>query len=161
MDSNEIFIKIAERTRQLERVDCFAGTPELSKTEYRLLREVLLEGRKGGKIISSEIARRIGVTRSAISQIVTKLEKENIIKRTPSTTDKKIAYVELTEFAAASFEKRFATANTFMKKVIAVFGEERMQALIAEYDELFRAIEEVKREIKEESNKEGIKAKRC
>lgn len=149
MESNEIFLRLIERARELENMDYYMGQTGLNKTEFRLLREVVLAQQKGGTIISSEIARRIGVTRSAVSQIVTKLEKENIVKRTPSKEDRKIAYVELTGSAKKHFEKMLAEASGFMQRVIAVYGEERMKAFLSEYDELYRAVVQVKKEIKE------------
>ncbi len=149
MKSNEIFLRLIERAREVENMDYYMGQTGLNKTEFRLLREVVFAEQKGETIISSEIARRIGVTRSAVSQIVTKLEKESIVKRTPSMEDKKTAYLGLTDSAKECFEKLLVGVNDFMQRVIAVYGEERMKSFISEYDELYRVIVQVKKENKE------------
>ncbi len=149
MKSSEIFLRLVERAREIENMDYYMGQTGLNKTEFRLLREVVFAQQKGETIISSEIARRIGVTRSAVSQIVTKLETENIVKRTPSMEDKKTAYVELTDSAKNCFEKLLVGVNDFMQRVIAVYGEERMKSFISEYDELYRVIVQVKKENKD------------
>ena len=148
MEINEHFIKLIQTTKELESLDFFMGKAELSTTEFRLLREVILEGRKGREIISSELARRLGITRSAISQIVTKLESKNLVKRTASDTDKKIAYIKLSDFAAETFEKQCVRGNEFIQKVVDIFGEERMHSLCSEYDELYKVFLQVKEECK-------------
>ena len=81
MEINEYLIKSFELMRSLENIDFFDGVTNLSRTEFHLLREVILEAEKGKNIISSELARRLGITRSAVSQIVTKMEQRGIVKR--------------------------------------------------------------------------------
>ena len=101
MEINEYLIKSFELMRSLENVDFFAGVSNLSRTEFHLLREVILEAEKGKNIISSELARRLGITRSAVSQIVTKMEQRGIVNRVSSPTDRKIAYICLSESSMA------------------------------------------------------------
>ena len=90
MEINEYLIKLIQTTKDLECLDFFTGDAQLGKTEFRLLREIVMEGENGGKIISSQLARRLGITRSAVSQIVTKLEKKNIVKRVDSPDRKSV-----------------------------------------------------------------------
>lgn len=148
MEINEYFVKLIQTTKEIENSDCLCEKAELSRTEFRLLREVMLEEKKGGRIISSELARRLGITRSAVSQIVTKLEKEQIVKRTASETDKKIAYVKLSDHALEIFAKKCEAADAFLKKIVERFGIERMQTLMAEFEELFKVMKQVKKEEK-------------
>ena len=156
MEINEILIRLIHTTKEVEGFDFFMGEAELTKTEFRLIREDILERKKGGEIISSELAKRLGVTRSAISQIVMKLENKGIVKRVPSKTDKKIAYVRLSDAAESAFERHCLCANRFMQEVISEFGEERMNNLVAEYDELFRIMDKVKK-----NKAEGKQAEKC
>ncbi len=139
MEINKYLIKLIEAARGLEALDPFMGKSTLTKTEFRLLQEVVMEQEKGRNIISSELARRLGVTRSAVSQIVTKLEKQNIVKRTAAETDRKIAYICLSDYAAAMFLQQCERANAAMEELTEVFGGERLDRFMAEYDELCKA----------------------
>lgn len=150
MEINEYLIKCFQLMRNMENIDFFAGAHELSRTEFRLLREVILEEEKGKNIISSELARRLGITRSAVSQIVTKMEKDGIVTRVDSPTDRKIAYIRLSENARAVFEEQCKEANTTMERIVNAVGEEKVREFFALYDDIYKAIESVMKEISEE-----------
>lgn len=150
MEINEYLIKSFELMRTMENVDFFDGISHLSRTEFRLLREVILEEEKGKHIISSELARRLGVTRSAISQIVTKMENRGIVNRIDSPTDRKIAYICLSDSSRALFEAQCAKANETMRRVVEIYGEDRIKKFFAEYDELHKVVRRVEKERAEE-----------
>ena len=146
MEANEYLVKLFQTIKDMEGLNLFAGVAKISKTEFRLLREIALEREKGRNIISSELARRLGVTRSAVSQIVSELEKENIVVRTDSPTDKKIAYVRFSEHAQEVFEEYCAQGNRIMEKVVAKLGAEKMNRLIEDYNEFLAVLGEVRKE---------------
>ena len=139
MEINKYLVKLIEVAKGLEKLDFFMGKATLSKTEFRLLQEVVIEQEKGNDIISSELARRLGVTRSAVSQIVTKLEEKNIVKRTAAEFDRKIAYIRLSDYAYSMFVKQCEQANAAMEELGKQFGMERLDKFIDEYDELCKA----------------------
>ena len=64
-----------------------------SNTELRLLFEILTAKYEGKRLISTQLAKRLGVTRSAISQIVNRLEEEGVVRRVADDVDRKIAYI--------------------------------------------------------------------
>ena len=130
MEINRYLVKLIEAAKGLEKLDFFMGKATLSKTEFRLLQEV---------VISSELARRLGVTRSAVSQIVTKLEEKDIVKRTAAQFDRKIAYIRLSDYAYSMFVKQCEQANAAMEELGKQFGMERLDKFIDEYDELCKA----------------------
>ena len=135
MEINEHLLKIINLMKAAEDLDLFPVAAQLSQTEFRLLREVILEQEKGGEIISSELARRLKITRSAISQIVKRMESNGIVKRVPAPVDKKIAYVHLSDNALALFEEQCAQANGFMEKVVKTFGEDKFGKMVKLFDE--------------------------
>ena len=145
MEINKYLIKLITAAKGLEQLDLFMGKATLSKTEFRLLQEVVMEQEKGNDIISSELARRLGITRSAISQLVTKLERENIVKRAPSDIDRKIAYIRLSDYATAMFIQQCERANAVMEELEEQFGKERLEGFFAEYDELCNSFCSLKR----------------
>ena len=140
MEFNEYLQKLFSIGKRTEELNFFADAAKLTKTEFRLLREIVAEGEKGKNIISSELARRLGITRSAISQIVTRLEARGNIIRKSSPTDRKIFYVCLSERTYAIYDEQCKQANEIMDLVLADLGEERVQALIAESEEFIAAL---------------------
>lgn len=135
MELNEYLLRIFKIVKDMEDLNLFSDAAKLSKTEFRLVREIILEGERGRNIISSELARRLGITRSAVSQIVTKLEAQDVVKRTASPTDRKIAYVCLSDRANALFEEQCRQANEIMELIVADLGEKKMAKLFDAYDE--------------------------
>ncbi len=150
MEINEYLIKSFELMRSLENVDFFAGVSNLSRTEFHLLREVILEAEKGKNIISSELARRLGITRSAVSQIVTKMEQRGIVNRVSSPTDRKIAYICLSESSMAVFEEQCKQANETMKRIVELYGEDKIRTFFNEYVELRKVVDHVMKEREKE-----------
>ena len=147
MEINEYLIKCFQLMRNMENIDFFAGVHELSRTEFRLLREVILEEEKGKSIISSELARRLGIPRSAVSQIVTKMEKDGVVNRVASPTDRKIAYIKLSNNSRAVFEEQCKEANETMSRTVAEVGEDKAKAFFDLYEEFRKAIDKVMKEI--------------
>ena len=143
MEINEYLFKIIRIAKTAEEINFFPASAKLSQTEFRLLREVLMEQEKGKEIISSELARRLGITRSAVSQIVTKMEKNGIVKRVDSPVDKKFAYVHLTDDTRAVFEAQCEQANATMEKITAAYGEEKLRKLLKQFDEFMETFKKV------------------
>ena len=135
-ETNEYLTQFMQILRKIENLDLFAATAKFSKTEFRILREIVTENERGNQIISSELARRIGVTRSAVSQIVNKMEKEGVIKRAFSPDNKKIAYVQLSERTRGVYEEQC---------------KEKWESFLSECRELSEVYENLKRETIERS----------
>lgn len=140
MTINKYLIKLIETSKGMDRLDFFMGKSSLSKTEFRLLQEVIIARENGKEIISSELARKLRITRSAVSQMVTKLEKQNVVKRVAAENDRKIAYIRLSDFAEQMFLKQCERANCVMEELTAEFGTDRLDRFFAEYDDLCKAI---------------------
>ena len=132
IEINEYLLKLFHLVKDLGDIDFFWGKAKLSRTEFRILWEVANEQCEGRDIISSELARRIGITRSAVSQIVAKLEKNGIVKRVGSEYDRKIAYIRLTADAKETFLQQARQATEFADRVLAEFGKERLDKLLDE-----------------------------
>ncbi len=143
MEINKYLIKLITAAKGLEKLDLFMGKATLSTTEFRLLQEVVIEQEKGQDIISSELARRLGITRSAVSQIVTKLEKANVVQRTASDFDRKIAYIRLSDYARSMFVQQCEQANAAMEELEKRFGKKRLENFFSEYDELCKSFCEI------------------
>lgn len=147
MEINEYLLKFICISKRMEETDLFADAAKLSKTEFRLIREILMEAENGRKIISSELARRLGITRSAVSQIVGKLESRGIVKRTAAPDDRKIAYIELSDHSLAVYEEQCRQANEIMEAVAAKLGKNKMDRLVAGYEEFSKALAEARKKV--------------
>ena len=135
MESGKYLNKLILTVKFLEGIDILPASVNLSQTEFRLIREIVMEREAGNQIISSELARRLNITRSAVSQLVTKLEKRGIVKRTPSPTDHKIFYIVLTDSSLNVFRSMCDEANKLVDRVVEEFGREKTDRLIALYEE--------------------------
>ena len=149
MEINEYLLRFLQAIKDLENLNLFADGAKLSRTEFRLLREVITERENGREIISSELARRLGVTRSAVSQIVTKMEKDGIVQRVAAPDDRKIAFVRLAPCALAAYEAHCRCANALMERVVGELGEEKMNTLVDSYREFMDVLSKVVEEAKQ------------
>ena len=149
MENNEFVAVFMQIVRKIENLDLFAASAKFSKTEFRILREIVMENEKGNEIIASELSRRIGVTRSAISQIVNKMEKDGTVKRVPAPNDKKIAYVRLSERTLAIYEEQCKQADECLSKMVSIYGKDKMDAFIGSCKEIIAIYETVKKELSE------------
>lgn len=153
MEINPHVIKLLQTIKEMENLEFFSENDVLRKTEFRLLQEVIVEGEKGNMLISAELARRLRITRSAVSQIVCKLEARGIVKRIPDEVDRKIAYVQLTDETLALFNRQLVRINKFMERVVKEYGEDRIAELIRSYDEFAAVMKRLQGEMKDEQDK--------
>ena len=130
--------------RMLRDVQVAMGAQQHEKynnTEIRMMNEIVYATGAGERLISTQLADRLGVTRSAISQIVGKLEKDGALRRVPDEVDKKIAYVELTDSMAAKYKTIVDTYSGFVGKVIAHMGVHKMDKFLALAEDFYTAVE--------------------
>ena len=139
MEINQLVTKILNGVREFDSLNFFGGKGRFTQTEFRLLMEIYCEEEKGRSIISAELAHRLGVTRSAVSQIISKLEARDVVKRVASSTDKKIAYIRFSDKAVDALKEQCNRINEIMNKVIEDFGEERLQKMLYDFDEFSAA----------------------
>ncbi len=102
-----------------------------SNTEIRLLFEILSAEYEGKRLISTQLAKVLGVTRSAVSQIVNRLEERGVVKRVADDVDKKIAYIEITEPTMAAYREDLKNCQIFIQRVIDQFGEENFDTMFS------------------------------
>lgn len=155
MEINEYLIRFIQIGKDMENLDLFSDAARLSRTEFRMIREILIERENGKDIISSELARRLGITRSAVSQVVNKLEERGIVKRAAAPDDRKIAYVRLTEHSLAVFYEQCEQANAVMEHISAELGEKKMKEFLALYGEFCDALVKAKSRVAEEQEENG------
>ncbi|MBQ8884963.1 MAG: MarR family transcriptional regulator [Clostridia bacterium] len=118
---------------------------QFNNSEMRLLGEVIMANYEGKRIISTQLAKRLGITRSAVSQMVNKLEARGVVRRVADEIDRKIAYIELSEKAEEAYRKEKEHYCEFIGEVVERFGEEKLDELFRLYNEFFAVLTEMKK----------------
>ena len=135
--SEEYFNDIFAMMRKATNVKLEAKNKTLNGTELRLLSEIIYANSQGERLISTQLAKRLNVTRSAISQIVNSLEKRGIVTRVADTIDRKIAYIELSDYAMDAYNDDKAIMVAHVGRIVEEFGYEKMNTLIGLVDEFY------------------------
>lgn len=144
-ERNELYLaKIYELLKKPEKMELSAYQPTFNNSEMRLLGEIIKERTENRKIISTALAKRLGVTRSAVSQMVNKLEARGLLVRTPAASDKKIAYVELSAYAEKLYEEEHKRCCDFMGDAIDAYGKEKLDTMLSLYDEFLNLVLDLK-----------------
>lgn len=110
-------------------------------TEIRLISEILNAKYIGKRLISTQLAKRLDVTRSAISQIVNRLEKQGVLKRVADEVDRKIAYIELTDEAFEAYKEDLALYVNAVGRIVEKFGVKRFEEMCALFNEFYNLVE--------------------
>lgn len=138
-DKEKYLVKLFSLLRNRENMIVMEKGAHFNNTELRMIREILAAQCENKRLISTQIAKLLGITRSAISQIVNRMEERGILQRVPDETDKKIAYIQLSENIMDMYKEDLHAALQFVSNVIEEFGVEKFDAMCALFDE-FNAI---------------------
>ena len=133
-----------------KRRDALAISTKKSRfndTELRLLNEIVMAEREGKRLISTQLATRLGLTRSAISQIVQRMEKEGVLQRIPDAVDRKIAYVIMSEETFTAYQAQLKFTKTFLGKCVKEYGVEKFNLLCETMSEFLDIVEKNKTEM--------------
>lgn len=145
-DKNAVFLGIDEKNekylvqlfalfKKRENVIIADQKTHFNNTELGMIFEILTAKYENRKVISTQLAKMLGVTRSAISQSVNKLEARGIIKRIPAKDDKKIAYIEVADGLAELYREDLEKILRFVGVIVDEFGEEKFNTLCNLFDE--------------------------
>ena len=142
MSVNEGYVRaFYEIMKKSEGLYLTTKNARFSDTELRLIAEVSAASYENNRLISTQIADRLGITRSAVSQIVNNLEKRGVVKRVADEVDRKIAYIELTEETYAAYEKEWNLCMQFAGKCVKKFGEDKFTQMCDLFNEFFEILE--------------------
>ena len=142
--NEEYLSKIFSMCKKMESVTMMREKTQLNTTELRLVGEIIFANCKGERLISSQLAKNLCITRSAVSQIVNNLEGRGIIKRVADTIDKKIAYIELTDSSMEVYETAKASAEKSVGEIVEAFGRENLDKLFELADKFWEVVENIR-----------------
>ena len=141
MEANRLLQELYSIARRLESAQLFNHAFPFNNTEMQLIKEILRAKETGGRMISSRLAKVLGITRSAVSQMVSKLEAKNVVKRVPEDKDRKIAYIELSDTARAQYEDMKGRVNAILSSVIGELGDEKVETFVKSAHEFVDAFD--------------------
>ena len=81
------------------------------------------------KMNVTDLANSLKISKSAVSQTLSKLEKKGYVKRKINLFDKKISYISLTENAKEKYEKKKEEYDSIINKVENQMGENDLKEL--------------------------------
>ncbi|MBQ8374734.1 MAG: MarR family transcriptional regulator [Clostridia bacterium] len=142
-ENKDYLFQLFEMVKDLRLASNTQRDERFNQTEVRLMTEIVYAKSKGERLISTQLASRLGVTRSAVSQIVNRLEEEKVIVRLPDEVDKKIAYVELSEEMETKFAEVIDKYSAFVGKVVAAFGKRRLEKMLSLIREFSQTVGEL------------------
>ncbi len=131
----EYLVRIFSLLKKRENIVFNDKKANFNNTELRLLSEIISANYENRRLISTQLAQMLGVTRSAVSQIVNNLENRGVVRRVADEVDRKIAYIEITEGIIEAYGEDVENCKKFVKEVVEEFGEERFFTMCNAYDE--------------------------
>lgn len=139
MEGSNLMQEIYAIGKRLEELKIFHRAMPFNNTEMQMMREIIAAKERGSRVISSGLAKLLGITRSAVSQMVKKLESKGVVRRVPDSRDKKIAYIELSEKARSIYEESRARVNGLLERIVAKLGAEKVEHFITGTNEFIDA----------------------
>ena len=129
MKKEERMVKLFQMMKAQNTLALAEKNMTFNHTELRLIGEVLGAKYEGKRLISTQLAGKLGITRSAVSQIVNRLEKEGVVNRVPDDIDRKIAYVEIAPSVLERYGKEIGKYADFIAEVVEKYGEENFDKM--------------------------------
>ena len=139
MEGSNLMQEIYAIGKRLEELKIFHRAMPFNNTEMQMMREIIAAKERGSRVISSGLAKLLGITRSAVSQMVKKLEAKGVVRRVPDSRDKKIAYIELSDKARSIYEESRARVNGLLERIVEKLGEEKVEHFITGTNEFIDA----------------------
>ena len=147
--------QIFEMLRKRDEIFVIEKNVRFNKTELRLLSEVVGAKTTGDRVISTQLASRLGITRSAVSQIVNRLEEQGVLNRVAADDDKKIAYIEISDSVFQMYKEEILKCHVIVNGIVKEFGEKKFEQLSVLYNDFMELVSRKVEEIK----KHGCKCK--
>lgn len=119
---------------------------DLSMSETKLIETIDIANKKGELVNTSDIANNLRISKSAVSQCISKLERKGYIRRKINLKDKKIGYLYLTDACKTKYEEKKAKCNDIVARVIKHLGEDKIYKISNLIEELNMIVENIKEE---------------
>lgn len=106
------------------RLDSALALVGLSAAKWGMLKQLIVAG---GRLPLGELAERLACVKSNVTQLMDRLEAEQLVRRTPDPADRRSIHAELTAQGEAAYGAGLEIMRTFEEQLLAEFTpEERM-----------------------------------
>jgi DNA-binding MarR family transcriptional regulator len=150
----ELFIRMVNKYNSLEKIPARHGTRHnLYHSERHMLDKI---GDNTGMNVT-EFAAAAGVTKGAISQLVTKLEKKGIVRRYKKSTNDKEVFLELTKSGQEVYQHHKNINKQTIKPLfeeLSKHSDEKVEFLLTMF-KWFNDFLDLSRKKMEEHHKQG------
>lgn len=151
--ANEKYLnKLFQLLKKRETIAITGKKAGFNDTELRLIGEVLSAKVTGKRLISTQLATALGVTRSAVSQIVNHLEERGVVRRVADEVDRKIAYIEVTDEVLSQYQQEIKTCANFAGGLVRKYGVEKFNTMCKMLNDFLDLFEEEKKRIQDKTD---------
>lgn len=83
-----------------------------------------------GEMKVSDLSEKLGLSNSTVSGIIDRLEKQDLVKRTRSESDRRVVYVSTTEKFNKAFEKNFKELENDFSRMMSKATPQEMDTIL-------------------------------
>lgn len=83
-----------------------------------------------GEMKVSDLSEKLGLSNSTVSGIIDRLEKQDLVKRTRSESDRRVVYVSATEKFKKGFEENFKELENDFGRMLSKASTEEIDTII-------------------------------
>lgn len=113
----------------------------LSWAKFNALIHLYMAGDRG--LIQSELGNKVMVSRATISDLLDRLEKEDLVVRKADPSDKRVYRVNLTGKAIMLLNAFLPVHNSFMHKAMSALDKQEKEAFILLHEKLRKGLESI------------------
>src|ERR1700733_6681633 len=141
-DLDEVGMTLLVRTSRLARLMNRAGPNNLTRTESGLLDTL-----SGGQRTINELAETEALTQPAVSKLVDRLERRELVARHRADRDARVVLVSITAAGSAALEEKTERVRGVLREALSEFPESDIATLIATGDVFDRFIERLQSKV--------------
>lgn len=126
MNADKFFREVYRIGKRLEEIRILNRKLAFNYTEIQAINEIATAKEEGRSMKSCELSDVLGVSRSAVSQMLNKLEQKGVVRRVTDERDRKVAYLELSEGVAKTCEEVKGRVGVFFEKLKDRLGQDAL-----------------------------------
>ncbi|MEA4903050.1 MarR family winged helix-turn-helix transcriptional regulator [Desulfitobacterium sp.] len=115
---------------------------EIPRSEFKLLKVVQMNSTKREGVTISSLSDHLGISKSAVSQMINLLEDEGYIERVFTKNDRRLVYVRLTDGGEKYIAQRYQKFLESMTEIFNRMGEKDTEELLRLLEKLYDIVTE-------------------
>jgi DNA-binding MarR family transcriptional regulator len=121
-DAYQLIEALMQGSKHIEmQLDAALATVTLSAAKWNALRHLVTAG---GQLPLGQLAAKLSCVKSNATQLVDRLEAENLVSRNPDPEDRRSVRAEITDAGRHSYELGLAVVETFERELLEEYSPE-------------------------------------